>query len=987
MKQFGLNKFWMIKLCRKVLHFQEVWQLALDKNGKLLIIDGHSLAHRAYHAVPGTLTRSDGTPINAVLGFCNMLMRLVEQEKPDKAVCTFDMASPTFRHLSYEDYKNNRKPMDEDLKVQIPILHEAAEAFGFCVMEMDGYEADDVIGTVAKKADEEGYEVLIVTGDKDSLQLVSTRVNVVLTRKGISEFEKYDLEKVNSVYGFGPELVPDLKGLMGDQSDNIPGVKGIGEKTALKLIQEFGPIEKVFENLDIISSKRTKELLENGKDSAFESKELATIDTNVPIDIDFSGMGKIDIYGERMESFLIRQDFKKLLSAIKGRESGNAATVSKTGQNAYIKGDIGEFGRQTGIADNSTTQLRMVTKPDVKLINSLEELKKCTDSLLKEPRIAFDVISDVRSSSMTAEILGFGIKGDNIFVYIPIYNEKTQNCVMEVSLLDDGHDLEDEKIKGLKLCDVLDYLKPVFENDITVKLCHDVKFKRVLLKKNGVEINGSVFDSMIAAYLADPLDKNLELADVVAKWLNCLVPSVNDILNCRMNDYPGKRPGKRSENMELDHNKIRKMMGARLSCIYDLEPVLTATMESIGVSKLYNEVEIPLTSVLAEMEMTGVKVDVNRLSELSHSLGERQNKLLDEIYSIAGEQFNVNSTKQLASVLFDKLGLKPTKKTKTGYSTDSEVLEALSDQHIIVEKILEYRTVAKLKSTYVDALPMLVNKDTNRIHTTFNQTITATGRLSSTNPNLQNIPIRSEEGSKIREVFVSRGDGWVIMSADYSQIELRVLADMSKDRVLTESFKADEDVHTRTAAEVYNVNFSEVTPEMRSNSKSVNFGIVYGISDFGLSKNIGVSIQEAKLFIKNYFEVYSGVKMYMDSAVRQAKEDGYVKTIMNRRRQMPELFSRNAVVRKFGERIAMNAPIQGSAADIMKCAMISVDRKIKDMGLKSCILLQVHDELVLDVPNEEVNKVKKLVKEEMENTVKLSVPLRVDVKWGKYWCH
>lgn len=960
----------MIKACCEM----EEGQLALDKKEKLLIIDGHSLAHRAYHAVPATLTRRDGTPINAVLGFCNMLLSLVEQEKPDKAVCTFDMAAPTFRHLSYDEYKSNRKPMDEELKIQIPILHEAAEAFGFCVMEIEGYEADDVIGTVSKKADEEGYEVLIITGDKDSLQLVSDNVNVVLTRKGISEFEKYDVDKVNSVYGFGPDMIPDLKGLMGDQSDNIPGVKGIGEKTALKLIQQFGTVECIFENIDDISSKRVKELLNEGKNSAFDSKSLATIKRDVPIAVDFVVMDKIDIQSEKMEMFLIKQDFKKLLSTIKGKVKNGHGSVN-------VKSESEDITKLSyGPADQTENDLNII------VIKDTDDLEKHVQQLKKEKRIAFDIVHNTDCSSMIAEIFGIGIKGENVFIYIPIGIKEEQKSILELSLLDDERS-ELKKIIGLDLEDVINCLRPVFEDFNIEKLCHDVKFKRVLFTRYEIELNGNIFDSMIASYLANPLVKNLEFADVVSVWLNGFAHSMNDMLNCRKDELNKKKTKKQSGVVELDHEKISKMIALRLVCLFKLEPVLIASMETTGVLKLYDEVEMPLSSVLAEIEMTGVKVDVNKLSELSRSLGIRQEMILNEIYEIAGENFNVNSTKQLAAILFEKLGMKPVKKTKTGYSTDSEVLEALSDQHIIIEKILEYRTLSKLKSTYIDALPTLVNERTNRIHTTFNQTITATGRLSSTNPNLQNIPIRSEEGRKIREVFVRREKDWVIMSADYSQIELRVLADISKDKVLMESFALDEDVHTRTAAEVYKVDFADVTSQMRSNAKSVNFGIVYGISDFGLSKNIGVSVAEAKNFINNYFEVYEGVKRYMDSAVRQAKEDGYVKTIMNRRRQVPELFSKNGSIRKFGERIAMNAPIQGSAADIMKSAMLAVYDKLKKSGLKTKILLQVHDELVLDVPFEEVEKVKNLVKNLMENVVRLNVPLKVEIKTGEYWKH
>lgn len=891
-----------------------------ESRKKILIIDGHSLAHRAFHALPVSLTRSDGVPTNAVLGFCNMLIKLLEQESPDAAVCTFDTPEPTFRHKKYEHYKATRKPMDDALRVQMPVVREAAAAFGLTVLELPGWEADDIIGSVARRAEDQGYEALIVTGDRDALQLASDRVKVLLTRKGISEFDEFGRAEVLSKYGFGPELIPDFKGLMGDVSDNIPGVPGIGEKTAIKLVAEFGTVEKILEGAHDIKQERLRNTLLENADVAIESKDLATIDTDAPIEFDAGARCAVARDAAKLRAFLERQGFRSLIVRL-GLSPARAAQ-----QPSLQLGGLFECGEQRHAPDGNSVDLCSVT--------SAEGLADLARQLRAEGRFAFHAIVDGRAAA------GCRVKA------LVFRAGKVSACV---------------PVEAAGSACVKDALMACFGDANLGKLCHDSKRHAIALASLGIELGGVEFDSMIGSYLADPAARNSEFSDVVERWLGISVGAGASALN----DPEGA--------------------AGALELMPQVEANVMGSINNMGMRRLYSEIELPLTAVLAEMELAGVAVDTERLLKLSGEMAVTVDGLVRDVYEAAGEEFNINSTKQLGVVLFEKLGLPAAKKTKTGYSTDAEVLEGLAPLHPIVAKILDYRAVAKLKSTYVDALPQLVNPITGRIHTSFNQTVTVTGRLSSTDPNLQNIPIRTEEGRKIRDVFVAGEPGWVIVSADYSQIELRVLAHISGDQVLIDSFRADEDVHRRTASEVFGVPFDEVSAAMRSSAKAVNFGIVYGISDFGLARNIGVTPQEAKEFITKYFQRYRGVRNYMDSIVAQARADGYVTTMMRRRRDLPELVSPSFQVRKFAERAAMNTPIQGTAADIMKKAMIDVREALRASGLHGRLLLTVHDELVLESPEAEAEALGELVRGNMSAAAELLVPLKVDVGWGRSW--
>ncbi len=910
---------------------------------KILIIDGHSLAHRAYYALPATLTRADGMPTNAVLGFCNMVAKMLEEGDFDAGVCAFDTPSPTFRHEQFEDYKATRKPMDDSLKAQMPVVREAAEAFGFTLAELDGWEADDVIGTIARMAEEAGDEAIIVTGDKDALQLVSDNVRVVLTRRGISEFDYYGPDEVRERYGFDPKYVPDFKGLMGDPSDNLPGVPGVGEKTAMRLVSEMGSVENVLENVHSVRGERLRNNLLEYADVALESKRLATIDRNAPVDVDIEQCCSIKQDPERLAEFLREQDFRALMKRL-GLSETRAHQEDLGGLFASIPAEI-SGGEQRELWQAAETEI-------VKTRDAALELAR---RLKKSGRFGFDVVG-IGPRTITAKVEGIAFEARDVSAYVPVGNGEgrlSAGAITEIF----GEVLADPKVE---------------------KLCHDLKEKIILLRSLGCELRGVTFDSMIASYLADPGARNDQLCDVAEKWLGVEAPKVREAIE---SGAKKARDAKYCPKL----SQMASMCSGCLTLLPELEATLLASVSSNGMEKLYRDVEMPLAEALADMEMAGVKVDSERLRELSREMDSRLDQLVAEIYVLAGEEFNVNSTKQLGHVLFDRLGLPPKKKTKTGYSTDAEVLESLANSHPIIQKVVDYREISKLKSTYVDALAQLVNAKTGRIHTSFNQTVTATGRLSSADPNLQNIPIRTEEGRRIRDVFIPGLKDWVIMSADYSQIELRVLAHISQDPALIGSFLADEDIHRRTAAAVFGVDFDRVTPEMRSRAKAVNFGIVYGISDYGLARNIGVSQAEAKDFIDRYFEKYSGVRNYMDSIVAQAKMDGYVTTLMNRRRYLPELSSPSFQVRKFAERVAMNTPIQGSAADIIKRAMVGVHRRLRDGGCRARLLLQVHDELVLEAPREELEEIAAIVNEEMSGAMELSIPLKVDIAWGESW--
>lgn len=861
---------------------------------KFLIIDGNSLMYRAYFALPD-LMNSEGLHTNAIYGFSMMLLKLLDEEKPDYIAVAFDKKAPTFRHKEYSAYKGTRQSMPEELIEQVDILKNVINAFNIKTIEIEGFEADDIIGTVSKIASENGLKVLIVTGDRDALQLVSDGVKVKICKKGITQMEEYDERAVIERYEVTPRQFIDLKGLMGDKSDNIPGVPNIGEKTAIKLIKEFGSIENVLMNTDKLKGK-IRENIENNTEMAMLSKKLATIERNVPIEIDLSEYQLKDYDREKLIDLFEKLEFTSLINDLK----------------------------------KDADDIREVKEWPVRDFKYIRELLKRKDTLSFYPLI---LEGEVKAVSFATDDESFFVEVDDYEVFKLLDNEK-------LTLI--GHDIKD-----------------FFVN----------------LSYHGIELNCKFYDTAIMTYLLNPSESNYDIGRVLKKYLKEDIPNIEDML--------GKGKSKKSYD-DIDKKLLIDYLCATASKLSKLKDKLMSFIKEMEMEELLDNVELPLVEVLKSMEVYGFTLDKDVLKDLSKEIGEKTDKIIKDIYDAAGYEFNINSTKQLSEFLFDKLNLPPIKKTKTGYSTDMEVLVELIPYNEIVGEIIEYRQLMKLKSTYIDGFMPIMDKD-DKVHSTFKQTVAATGRISSTEPNLQNIPVRDEFGRRIRKAFISSFQGGYIVSADYSQIELRVLAHLSEDIKLIESFLNNEDIHLRTASEVFKIAPEEVTGEMRRRAKAVNFGIVYGISDYGLSRDLKISRKEAKEYIDNYFDRYKGVKNYIDSVVKFARENGYVTTILNRRRYIPEINSKNYNQRSFGERMAMNTPIQGSAADIIKMSMVKVYNELKSRSLKSKLILQIHDELIVDTFPDEVEIVKDLLKTIMENVIKLRVPLVVDIGCGKNW--
>jgi DNA polymerase-1 len=887
----------------------------------LMILDGNSLLYRAFFALPPLKTR-DGIPTNGVYGFLSMLYKLIDEYDPEYIGVAFDPKTPTFRHKEYDEYKAGRAKTPDELISQFPILKEVLDKLGIARVEVDGFEADDAAGTLAKLGSEKGLEVILVTGDKDYLQLVNQKTKVLITRKGISNLDIYNEEAVLNRYELTPQQFIDLKGLMGDKSDNIPGVPGVGEKTAIKLLKEFGSIEEMYENIDKVSGNKLKEKLIENKQKALMSKRLAEIITNIPINITLDELRRKEPDNEGLYELYKELEFNSLLQ----KTNIDALKVENEGLEKM--------------------------KEDMEIIINKEQVKELSEVISKEKNLIFKFLIN-GDYPLKDEVLGLGLKVDKDKSYYLDFQKSNE-------------DIEELLIE----------LKDVFENENIKKIGHNLKNDILVLLRYRMEIKGLFSDCMIGQYLLDPSQNSYSLKRLSLDYLNINISDEEDIL--------GK--GKNKKHFEDISNKERiKFLSNYLNVIYNVDEIIRERIEAFNMESLYYEIEVPLIEVLANMEYIGFKVDINKLKELGSEFDSKINKLQTQIYALAGEEFNINSPKQLGVILFEKLGLPVIKKTKTGYSTSAEVLEKLADKHEIIEKILEYRQIIKLKSTYIDGLISVIDLNTGKVHSSFNQTITTTGRISSTEPNLQNIPIKTEEGKKIRKVFVPQSEEYILVDADYSQIELRVLAHISDDDKLKEAFYTDEDIHTKTASEVFNVPKDEVTSLMRSRAKAVNFGIIYGISDYGLSRDLKISRKEAKTYIDNYLANYAKVKEYMEKVIKFGKENGYVETILHRRRYLPELNSRNFNIRAFGERIAMNTPIQGSAADIIKVAMVKVYKELKKKMLKSKLILQVHDELIIEAHRDEVEEVKDLLKDIMESAVKLSVPLKVDMKTGDSW--
>ena len=860
---------------------------------KLLILDSNSILNRAFYGVR-YLSAKDGTPTNAIYGFLNILLKLIKEQEPDFFCAAFDVKAPTFRHKQYEGYKAQRKPMPEGLAAQMPLAKDVLRAMGVTILEKEGYEADDIIGTVARLCEESEISCFIATGDKDDLQLASDKTKVILTvtKSGYNETIIYDDKAVKEKYHVTPTEFIDVKALMGDPSDNIPGVKGVGEKTAMSLIEKHHSIEYIYENIDGIGLKGAMlQKMKDGRKMAFMSKELATINRNTPIEFNAEEC-VFDGFENNCELYEILKRLE-LNSIIKKLDLSGGDNVK---ENEDIFKD---FSYQVG---------------DKNMISG----DKVT------------VVLDFDGDNISSAAVG---AGNNAVVL----NEQ-------------------------------DDIKELLEDDSVAKVMFDVK--EAIVKLNGrIDIKNISDDTAIAAYLVDPAKNEYTIEKLASEYFGTVI------------EKPEVKQLSLLDDVETDRSeylaKCAVALGVLNECIGD-------KIKENGQEKLYQEVELPLVTVLAHLEINGFLVDDNQLKEFADKLGEKIDALTNEIYMLAGEEFNINSPKQLGVILFEKLELKPVKKTKTGYATNADVLEKLRDKHPIVNFIMEYRQLAKLKSTYCDGLRAVVNPNTHRIHSVFTQTVTVTGRLSSTEPNLQNIPTRTELGREIRKMFVAK-DGYVLVDADYSQIELRVLAHIANDETMINAFRNNEDIHAVTASQVLGIPLEDVTKEQRSSAKAVNFGIVYGIGEFSLAQDLHISVKEAKAYIESYLEKYHGVRNYMESIKEQAKKDGYVKTMLNRIRYIPELKSPNYNIRQFGERVALNTPIQGTAADIIKLAMVRVDNRLINEGLKSKLILQVHDELIVEAHKDEVDKVKQILSEEMQSAMELNVPLKVDMSTGHSW--
>ena len=876
---------------------------------KLMVIDGNSLINRAFYGIR-MLTTKDGQPTNAVYGFVNILLKLLDEEKPDALCVTFDRKAPTFRHLAYEGYKAQRKGMPDELAAQLPVLKDVLAAMNIPRYELDGWEADDLIGTIAARDTAAGWETVIVTGDKDSLQLVtdSTRVKLVSTRMGQTTTKEMTPETFREAYGFDPVHIVDLKALMGDTSDNIPGVKGIGEKTAMDLIQRYQSVEAIYADVEGVEAKpAVKKKLTEGEEQARMSYDLATIRCDAPIDFSPEDARRREPDGPALYELFLALEFNKLIDKM-GLSGGPAA------------------GRADKPAAGAVRQERVTDRV------RMEEL---VEQWRREPWVAVLALPSL-------DVVAVAWDG----------GARAALCAAD-------------RLEGYN-----ELLRALFSGEIQ-KVSHNVKDLMHLLLDEGLSTDGFCFDTALAAYLLSPTDGSYELEKLGITYFNQEFPKAKEYL---APDAFGPL---------ADPAGPAEAMCAHAALAAALYRALAPKLEELDMHELYYGLELPLCPVLAEMERAGMLVDRRALADFGILLDGRIQADEALIYELAGEEFNINSTQQFGRILFDKLGLPPVKKTKTGYSTNADVLEKLRDKHPIVEAVLDYRQLAKLKSTYVDGLTKVIAAD-GRIHTSFQNTVTATGRLSSTEPNLQNIPVRTELGAELRKMFVAPA-GRVLVDADYSHIELRLLAHIAGDEHMIAAFRTGEDIHTVTASQVFGVPPEQVTHEMRRRAKAVNFGIVYGISDFSLSQDIGVTRAEAKAYMEKYFEKYSGVHAYMTQVVERAKADGYVSTLMGRRRWLPELKSSNFNLRSFGERVALNMPIQGTAADLIKKAMLRVDGRLRREGLEARLVLQVHDELIVECPEGEAEQVQRLLAEEMEHVAELAVPLTAEAHAGKSW--
>jgi DNA polymerase-1 len=895
--------------------------MAKEKKQLLLLFDGHALVHRAFHALPPLTQPKTGELVNAVYGFASTLLKVFADFKPTHWAVAFDRPTPTFRHEMFEEYKAQRPATPEELRSQIKKVHQLVEAFHIPVFEIDGFEADDVLGTLSKQADEQGIETIIVTGDNDMLQVVLPRVKALAPRRTFTDTILYDEEAVEQKYGIKPEQLADLKALAGDVSDNIPGLPGVGEKTATKLLQQYGSLPGIYDHIEDITPSKLQDTLREYRTQAFQSKELSTIVKDVPIKLDLKTC-QVSHYDRNEVAKLFQElEFIKLLPRL-------PQIQAESPQPSEVKCHI---------------------------VNTKTALEQLIGELEKAQDLAIEVETTGEKAAM-ADLIGIAVspaRGEAF--YIPL-----------------GHQGLNQP-QQLPLTQVTAGLKTILENTGIGKIAYNGKHVMAVLAGYGLKLENLNFDPMLAAYLLG--EKSLGLKALAFNKLGIEMSTPAELSGV----------GKKQSSLSLlEVNQIADYFCASVEIVWSLKESLEAELRKQGLWQLFTEVEMALIPVLVAMERDGILLDTDLLRAMSMEQGQQLLKLEREIYSSVGHQFNINSPQQLGKVLFGELKLPQSRRTKTGYSTEASVMEALRGTHPVIELILKYRQLSKLKSTYVDALPALINHNTGRVHTSFNQTGTATGRLSSSDPNLQNIPIRGETGSKIRKAIIAP-PGAYLLSADYSQIDLRVLAHLSRDPGLIAAFAQDEDIHAMTASKIFGIPADEVTPDMRRNAKTVNFGVVYGMSDYGLEQVTNLSREEASQFIALYFEKYPGVKEYLEATKEQARKLGYVQTVMGRRRFLPEINSSNRMVREAAERMAINAPVQGSSADIIKIAMINLHREMEKRNLKSKMLLQIHDELLFEVPEKEVEEMKSLVAELMSGAVELSVPVKIDIKLGRNW--
>lgn len=867
---------------------------------KLLLIDGMASAYRAFYAIRG-LTTSRGFPNNAVFGFIQILRKVLAEYQPDYVAIAGDAKGPTFRHELYKEYKAQRKPMPPDLSVQIPLLKRVAEGYRIPWLELPGYEADDILAWLTLQARERGVKTYILTGDKDMMQLVDEMVLVISPHK---DGKIFDAAAVEDHYGIPPSKVGDLLALMGDSSDNVPGVPGVGAKTAVKLLKEYHTLEGVLEHAGEVKNSRVRENLSTYADQARFSRQLVELKTDLPLERKWEDLRVREPDLERLRELFSELEFKKLLQEVLPDESPRIST---------------------------------------RRLEDADACRELVDDLTRAGEFAIRVRSD-GFGFMVARPTGLAVsykKGEAVFI-----------------------DLTDEDFRE----DILSIFRPVLENEEVGKIAHGAKSLNHLFLNAGITLRGIIWDNLLASYLLQPSRPEHDLGMLSWEFLN------HPII-----------PPREKENDLFDSGEDEIVLCEEAAADFELKSVLEEKLKEGELLELLRDMELPLSAILVEMERNGIRLDRSQFDRLAHSIEEELSTLVEKLYELAGEEFNLNSPKQLRRILFDKLGLPPKKKTKTGYSTDVSVLTQLAEEHELPGLILKYRGLFKLKSTYLDPLPYMINPETGRIHTTLHQAVTATGRLSSSAPNLQNIPIRGEMGREVRMAFVPGDPGWRFLSADYSQIDLRVMAHLSEDPLLLEAFRNNEDIHTFTASLIFSLSLDEITTEMRRRAKTVNFGIIYGMGAFGLSRDLNISFQEADVFIKSYFEKYAGVAEYISRTIREVKERGYVTTLFHRRRYIPELSSDQENIRRFGERTAVNTPIQGTSSDIIKLAMIEVSKKLHREGFDARLLLQVHDDLLFECPADELPRLSKMVRIAMEEVVTLSVPLRVDIKVGKNW--